>query len=129
MERKFFFVLVNLLSFAAKAQEKLQNGWWRMQLIRTDGVAIPCNFEVQNKSGKTILFFRNGEERIRVDQVKMRKDSVFIEMPVFESRFSGQISKNGTMEGNWIKGTSSSDQVVHFIAVPGIKERITISEK
>ena len=121
--------MASLMFMSAAAQLKMKEGWWRMQLIRIDGITIPFNFEVQSNNGKKILFIRNGEERIKVDQVQVVKDSVFIEMPVFESRFRGRILENGTMEGNWIKGTSSTDQVLHFIAVPGMKERINVSKK
>jgi len=100
-----------------------------LELIRNDGVAIPFNFEVKTSNGKKILFIRNGEERIKVDQVQVNNDSVFIQMPLFESRFRGRITKNGSIEGNWIKGTSSADQVVHFIATPGIMERMMVTKK
>jgi len=124
-----FFSLLIISTLNAAAQTQIREGWWRMQLIRTDGVAIPFNFEVQATGDKKILFIRNGEERIKVDQVQQKGDSVFIQMPLFESRFKGKLLKNGSIEGNWIKGTSSTDQVVHFVATPGLKDRIAVTQK
>ena len=124
-----FFTLLTISTLNAGAQTQFREGWWRVSLIRNDAVEIPFNFEVKSINGKKNLFIRNGEERIKVDQVQQRGDSVFIQMPVFESRFMGKLLKNGSIEGNWIKGTSSADQVVHFVATPGLKERIGITQK
>jgi thiol-disulfide isomerase/thioredoxin len=107
----------------------MRSGWWRAELKRADGISIPFNFELKSINGKKNLFIRNGSERIRVDQVSFKKDSVFIQMPVFESRFVGRLLKNETIEGVWIKGTSSKDQVVPFTARAGIRERFPAHQK
>src|SRR5215471_4757792 len=120
------FIAALICTLSAYGQQQMREGWWKLELMRNDGVALPFNFEVKTTDGEKMLFFRNGEERIKVDQVQVKNDSVFIQMPVFESRFAGKLLKNGSIEGNWIKGTSSSDQVVHFVATPGLKERMSV---
>jgi len=123
------FIAALVSALGAFAQQQIRDGWWKLELMRKDGIAIPFNFEVTSSNGKKILFIRNGEERIKVDQVEMRSDSIFIQMPVFESGFKGRLLKDGSIEGNWVKGTSSADQVVHFIATPGLKERMVVTKK
>jgi peroxiredoxin len=130
MKTRFqFFLVALLLAFNVSAQQQIHEGWWKLELIRNDGVSIPFNFELKPVGAKKVLYIRNGEERIKVDQVQMKNDSVFMQMPVFEARFAGRLLKNGSIEGDWIKGTSSSDQIVHFVATPGSKERMTITRK
>jgi thiol-disulfide isomerase/thioredoxin len=127
MKRIILFGIVTLLfSITVFAQQKLREGWWRMELVRPDGIVVPFNFEVKTVKGKKNLFFRNAAERIKVDRIQFRKDSVFIEMPVFESHFAGKFLTNGSMEGVWIKGTSTSDLVLPFTASPGVQDRFPI---
>ena len=126
MKRRILLVILIFISLGANAQKQLREGWWRVELLRTDSIIIPFNFEVKMVNGKEILFIRNVSERIKVDQLRFKGDSVFIEMPVFESRFAGKFLKNGSIEGNWIKGTSSKDQVLPFRAVFGFKDRFLV---
>ena len=116
-------IITLLFSLNLFSQKNLQEGWWRAELKRSDGVIIPFNFEVKSAGGKKILFIRNAAERIKVDQLSFTEDSFFIQMPVFESRFSAKIRKDGSLQGVWIRGTSSRDQVMPFIAKPGIQDR------
>src|SRR5690242_11043746 len=126
MKRKILFVLMILISFVAHAQEKLKNGWWRMELIRQDGAVVPFNFEVKTATGKKSLYIRNAGERIMVDKIQFKKDSVFIEMPIFESRFFGRFSKDGSMQGVWSRATSANDYKLPFKALPGIQARFPV---
>jgi len=126
MKRGIFFVILVFITLGATAQKQLREGWWRVELLRTDSIIIPFNFEVKLVNGKKILFIRNVSERIKVDQLKFKGDSVYIEMPVFESRFAGKFLKNGSIEGNWIKGTSSKDQVLPFRSVFGLEDRFRV---
>ena len=118
------FVAIEVL-----AQAKIREGWWRVELIRSDSVRVPFNFEAKKVNGKLNLFARNVTERIKIDQVSFKKDSVFIQMPVFESRFRGRQLKNGSIEGEWTRATSTSDWIVPFKATPGIQSRFPVTDK
>ena len=123
MKNFIFSGIALLFSLSLFSQKNLREGWWKAELRRADGISIPFNFEVKIVGEKKILFIRNAGERIKVDQLSFRKDSVFIQMPVFESRFRARLLKDGSLEGVWIKGTSSKDQVMPFVAKPGISSR------
>ncbi len=130
MKKELIFLLIILIAIQSIfAQARIREGWWRVELLRKDSVIIPFNFQSKLVNGKTNLFARNATERIRIDQVSFKGDSVFIQMPVFESRFKGLKLKNGFVEGNWIKGSSAADLVLKFRATPGIEARFPVTKK
>ena len=124
----FFSIALNL-SISVCAQAKIREGWYRAELKRADGITIPFNFQSKLVSGKWNLFARNASERIKIDQVSFRKDSVFIQMPVFESRFRSKVLSDGSLQGEWTRGSASADIVLAFKAVYGIEERFPIHQK
>jgi thiol-disulfide isomerase/thioredoxin len=125
----FFFSIVLLFSISTFCQATLHAGWYRAELTRPDSIAIPFNFQAKLTNGKWNLFVRNAAELIKIDQVNFKKDSVYIQMPVFESWFKARVLKNGTIEGAWTRGTSSTDLVLPFRATPGIEQRFTIHQR
>jgi hypothetical protein len=79
-----------MLYAGAIAQTGLQQGAWFGNLIREDGKVIRFHFDIKTENNKTVLYLINAADRFRVDQIRYTKDSVFIEMPVFESGFKAK---------------------------------------
>ena len=126
IKKKLLLIFIPfLISLNSSAQTRIREGWWRVELFRADGAVIPFNFQAKLTRGKLNLFVRNATELLQVDQISYKKDSIFIQMPVFESRFMGRFINDRRIEGNWIKGTSSTDQVMRFRAIYGIEERFS----
>ncbi len=123
------FSICLLILLKVTAQTKIREGWYRAELLRSDGVSIPFNFEAKVVDSKWNLFVRNATERIKVDQISFKKDSVFIQMPVFESRFKAKILNNGSLRGEWTRGSASSDIVLPFKAIPVTEGRFPIHQK
>ncbi len=98
------------------AQSMVKQGGWRGQLFREDGNKIPFHFDIKTENRKTVLYVINAGEKIRVDKIRETKDSVFIEMPVFESAFKIKKLSAEKWEGVWTKGGSVKTQVMPFIA-------------
>ena len=98
------------------AQISVKEGAWRGQLLRVDGRKITFHFDIRQEHAKTVLYVINASERLRVDKIRLTKDSVFIEMPVFESNFYAKRISDKHWEGVWIKGGSVKSQVMPFIA-------------
>jgi thiol-disulfide isomerase/thioredoxin len=116
------FLVFILLTIYTNAQMK--TGFYRAAIQRADNVAIIFNAEAVTEKGKTVLYIRNDKERLRVDHVVSKDDSVFIDMPFFESSFKLKLQKDYSLTGIWIKGTSRSTPLelpVTFIY--GAKER------
>jgi len=95
----------------------LQNGPWRAILQRKDGKDIVFNFEVKDSAGKKVLYIRNAGERLLVDDITIQGDSVLIRLPFFESQFRAVLTKDGGLEGVWLKRGADSYQSVPFRAV------------
>jgi thiol-disulfide isomerase/thioredoxin len=94
----------------------LQQGPWFGSLVRNDGEVIRFHFDVRIENKKTVLYIINANERLRIDKVRYTKDSVFFEMPVFESAFKAKRISSQRWEGVWTKGTSKQPQVMPFVA-------------
>ncbi len=128
----FFFLtlLVTVSLFAqtntsanASRAPRLQQGDWRALLQREDGQQIVFIFDLQYKGKTPVIRIHNASERLEVKQVRQAGDSVFIEMPFFESSFRLQQQPDGSLAGNWIKGTSGKTIVMPFVARPGKQPR------
>lgn len=102
----FFFVVglgAFFLIFGIKKPTGLQNGMWRATIQRQDGHKIVFNFLSKDSAGKKIIYVINGKEHLLVDSIVTREDSVFIQMPFFESGFRAKIMTDGNLQGEWIK--------------------------
>ena len=115
-----------LMSAGATAQTKLSTGWYRASILRPDAAQIIFNVEVVDKKGKVLLYIRNGTERLLVDDVKQKGDSLFIDMPFFESSFKLKIQKDQSLVGKWIKGTSNKNLELPVQFQYGVKERFPV---
>lgn len=98
------------------AQTGLQQGAWFGNLIRVDGKVIRFHFDIKTENNKTVLYLINAADRFRVDKIRYTKDSVFIEMPVFESGFKAKRVSSQYWEGTWTRATSKGVQVMPFVA-------------
>lgn len=115
-KRAWIFSLSLFLSFAAAAQSPLQKGAWRAAVARPDGNAIIFNIDVQQLKGKTVFYIVNGAERMLASDVTVVKDSVFINMPVFESSFKLKIISKDSLAGFWIRKGADKDSALPFTA-------------
>jgi thiol-disulfide isomerase/thioredoxin len=95
---------------------QLSLGVWRGEIIRPDGHSIVFNFQTRIISGKLVLHVINGTERLLVDNIRQQDDSLFIDMPFFDSHFSARIMNTNHLEGNWIKISGDKKTVLPFRA-------------
>jgi thiol-disulfide isomerase/thioredoxin len=101
----------------------LKNGVWRAYLERQDGNNIVFNFEVKDSAGKKVLYIRNAGERLLVDDISGQGDSVIIRLPFYESQLRAVVTKDGNLEGVWMRHLVSDWQVVPFKAFYGVNYR------
>ena len=111
----------------AQSANKLRAGWYRASIFREDGAEIIFNAEVQLKNGKPVMFIRNAAERLLVDDIKVKGDSVKIEMPFFESFFRLQLQNDGSLKGTWTKAGSVKMLEFPVEFVYGMKERFAVN--
>ncbi len=124
----FCLLIVSMFSihWSAKSNE-LKNGYWRAAIERPDGHQIIFNFQSKDSAGKKIIYIINGKEHLLVDSIETRADSVFIELPFFESSFKARINRDGNLEGTWIKKYGERIQILPFKATFNTKERFKVS--
>lgn len=124
----FLFMSVSFLA-GVHGQPGLQKGWYKVTIQRPDAAEIIFNAELVQKSNQSLLYIRNGAEKLVVDDIQVKGDSVLIDMPFFESSFKLKINADQSLTGKWIKGTSNK-----FLELPvrfqhGSKERFAVDAK
>ena len=112
---RFIITLICLSSNICFSQNHVLTETWRAALHREDGIDIIFNFRLQQEGHKKVMYITNGSEQIKVENIVFTKDSVFLQMPVFESSFKAKVDMN-TWRGVWMKGTTGVIQVVSFTA-------------
>ena len=122
-----FFLFALILS--GRSEGALSNGPWRATLERKDGHSIVFNFEVSEKDGRKILYIRNAKERLLVDDILIKGDSVFITLPFFESQLRAAILPDHRLKGVWLKRQTDGYQETVFSAVFGESYRFKLSGK
>lgn len=102
-----------------KSISDLKTGFWRATLDVQDDEQLPFIFQVSDQGN---IIIHNAEERIGVDEIVIKGDSIRIQTPVFEGYFEGRFRESGTkITGSFIK--PSLDRIVPFEMVYDHKER------
>jgi thiol-disulfide isomerase/thioredoxin len=107
----------------------LKSGTWRAALQRPDGQQIIFNFTTAVEKNKQVIYIINGSERLLVDSVQRKDDSVWIYMPFFAGRFAAKEQPGGPLEGVYIKSYGDRKQEISFYAEYGKEERYTALAK
>ena len=116
-------VFVSIINACSPSSSDFKVGIWRGALLTESGAEIPFNFEVKDSLGKKSLAIYNSEERFAVDEISQKGDSIFIQMPLFDSEIKGVLN-NDKIEGVWIKHLADQDAAMTFTAKAGIDWRI-----
>jgi peroxiredoxin len=107
---------VSQISLPAQEEQKFQSGSWGASLQRADGHFIAFNFDVSRVGLKNFIYIRNATERLKVDNIRIAGDSVWIGLPFFDSKIRAAFKGNDILEGWWIKRLKDHDQVMAFTA-------------
>jgi thiol-disulfide isomerase/thioredoxin len=119
-------VIITFLSWSDPAPA-LKNGIWRTSIQRQDGQVIIFNFETKDSAGQKILYVLNGSEKLLVDNIKLKGDSVFIEMPFFESGFAAKLDKDGNLQGSWLRKDADQILAMPFSAIYNQRQRFPVT--
>ncbi|MCF3110471.1 TlpA family protein disulfide reductase [Niabella sp. CC-SYL272] len=121
--RHFFLILMLLGSFVSSHAQHIKPGIWQGVLQRPDGQKIIFNFESATLKGKPVWYVINAGERLLVDDVTQKGDSIWIQMPFFASGFALKIEKNGNLKGLYIKNYGTRKEEIPFYALHNVSER------
>lgn len=114
-----------LLFFSCNNSDKYSTGEipvgiWRA-VIYQQGKELPFNFEINKSAEVYSLIIHNGEERIPVEEITKKDDSLIIQMPYFDSGFRLKYS-DGKLSGNFHK-YYADDYVLPMEAIHGESKR------
>ena len=76
-------------------------GIWQMEM-NLNGHVLPFNFSLDKKEGNYEMLIMNAEENILITDIKQERDSLFIDLPVFESTFKLAINSASKLSGFWV---------------------------
>jgi len=109
LKRTILFFLLPVCSFA-----QLKPGAWQGELMLNDSVTLPFNFEVRG----SVLDILNAQECIHVTEISYEEDSVFIQMPVFDSELRCRV-QGDSLNGIFLNHARTTLNVVPFKAAAG----------
>ena len=121
-----FILFLTLISCSDKNEVKLKTGEWLASMDVSEDNKLPFNFTLTKNGNSYAMEIRNADELVLIDEFEFYKDSIKIQMPIFEGYFAGTFS-NEEIKGNFIK--ESLDRVVPFTAKYGNNTRFETKEK
>lgn len=128
--KKYFLVVVMLSIVEAaflsscsneKKHSPLKEGGWKGILTIDDstGLILPFRFDFSFQNDSAQIIIHNAEEKIIVNELSFSGDSVFIQMPVFDSEFRCKRSGDTLFVGNWINHSRKEKKSISFTATFG----------
>ena len=107
-------------------EKELKPGMWR-GVLTVANHEIPFQMQVEKpKSGKTVAYLLNGEEKLLLDEITITGDSVKIPLHIFDADLKAHISDNqDEITGKWTRYNLDKPFVVNFAAKHGQEYRFS----
>ncbi|UOQ55527.1 TlpA disulfide reductase family protein [Hymenobacter cellulosivorans] len=101
----------------------LTPGTWR-GVLTAQGQEIPFLFDVStvDNGQKPTVTLRNGEERLKLDEITTAGDSTTIRLGVFDAALVVRADGEGKLKGSWVKYDGKEPYRVPFAATRGDQE-------
>jgi thiol-disulfide isomerase/thioredoxin len=117
-------ILLLLISASAKAQIHINDGLWRgtLMLDTKKQLELPFLFNVYYADGEPSITIFNADEKIVIDEIEVKNDSIFFKMPVFDTEFKCKFFP-GLIQGVWINHSKTEKNVIPFSAIFGQTDR------
>lgn len=116
-----FFIALGACKPEAETANVLKTGIWRA-VIEIQDQELPFNFEViRDQQGGYDIYLINADERLLLDEVSIREDSISIALHIFDADIKAQISGD-SLKGRFIKNYEK-DYSLPFEAVYGQEYR------
>jgi len=118
------YILFLILISSSMFSKKLKEGNYRGVLLlnESEGIEVPFNFIVKYKGKNPTIIISNAEERIFVDEITIKGDSVNFKMPVFDTEFKTVLAGD-SLEGVWINNYKTANNTIKFKARYGENKR------
>lgn len=108
--------------------KKLKEGSYRAVLLLNPdkGIELPFIFSVKYTGKTPVIIIQNADERIVVEEIKIKGDSVNFKMPVYDTEFKC-LRKGNDLEGYWINNYKTTNNKIKFKATYGETQRFLAS--
>lgn len=120
----FSFLFTACQAPKKEREHSLNQGIWRMQMDLGE-VKLPFNFTIEKKGDAWEMIIINAEERIKINSIEQKQDSLFIDMPIYESVFELQVVDSTKLSGLWRNLYKSEDYTIPVQADFGKAFRFT----
>ncbi len=114
MFSRFLISFTLIVSFRSYAQLNYQN-MWRGKFSINDSVDLNILMNVIPVKGSYKISFQNAEEKIQVEKVTRKGDTLSFRMPIFDNEFRVKISKT-EMKGYWYNYARKEKNIIPFEA-------------
>ena len=106
----------------------LTTGLWRA-FLQLEGGEAPFQFDLEKNGDNYQITLRNAEERLKLDEVMLKGDSIFITLNIFGAELRAKVLSPESLEGLWIKHGYKEPYEVPFKANFGEDFRFKSSDK
>lgn len=122
---KLIYLLVFTLfcNFSFANSTKIKTGIWQAKLQLNDSTDLPITFELLKVKKSYVLYVINAEERIKLDDFQVSKDSIFIPFKTFDSELRLAVHTKTNISGNWHNYYRGPAYKIPFTAVYGQTNR------
>lgn len=105
-----FLLSLLFISFGALSKnKKVKAGYWHTELTLNETSVLPVTFMVEKEKRDLRIFVINAEETIELKDVMIKKDSLFVFFPAFESEIKAKIVRKNRIEGAWYNYAKGND--------------------
>ncbi len=123
--RLILFLLPVIVLFSCGSQPELKSGPWR-GIIDVQGQELPLNFIVSKEGAQYKVALKNIEEKIELDEITIKGDSVRMVMHIFDTEIRAKI-EGESMTGYYVKNYEK-DFKLPFAATYGLEHRFVKAE-
>lgn len=124
----YTLIILSLVSCHSQQEQKQSKkpllGVWRMEMNLGEK-QLPFNFTLDLISSKYEMIISNADEKIAVNDIIQKDDSLFIKLPIFESEFKLEIIDSTHLVGEWINYYKSDDYKIPVQAEYGNSYRFS----
>lgn len=114
-----YLYLLAAMALCACTQEQvrtpMRTGPWLLELHLGDQ-ALPVYFEHVRLGEDPLLIVHNGAEKLEVNDIEWRNDTIFVRMPLYDSEFIGYDINDSTFVGRWHNYLKGRDYSIPFTA-------------
>ena len=118
-------LLIGMGACISPAETQLTGGTWRFALDLQETASMPFLVELKRSESGDQWIIQNAEERIVLDEVEQRGDSVVLKLPVFQSEFRAKILGPDQLKGWWYDYSRAPDYRIAFEAKQGDVSRFS----